>query len=103
MADMSEPHEELTTRLNLETGRLEWTELQRHFARGIVLVVSRDLDLVEAGATLIRDDKDTVAAWKDQGRLRPAGDADARRWQSENAGFWALVIAPWVVVQEAGD
>lgn len=100
---MAETDDELTARLNLETGRLEWTELQRHFARGIVLVVSRDLDLVEAGATLVRDDKHTVSAWKNEGRLRPAGDEDARRWQSENAGFRALVVAPWVVVQEAGD
>ncbi len=98
---MTESSQDLAARLSLETGRLEWAELQRHFARGIVIVVAPDLDLTEVAAALVRDDRPTAAAWKDGGRLRAATDDDARRWQSENAGFRAVVVAPWVLVQEA--
>lgn len=97
---MTESPQDLAARLNLETGRLEWAELQRHFARGIVLVVAPDLDLTGVAAALVRDDRPAVAAWKDGGRLRAAADDDARRWHSGNASFRAVVVAPWVLVQE---
>ncbi len=99
----SESDEELAARLNLETGRLDWAELQRYFARGNVLAVSRELDLIEVATALVRDDSDTVAEWKTRGQVRAARDEDARRWQRDAAGFWAVVVAPWVVVQEAVD
>lgn len=98
---MTESPEELAARLRLETGRLEWAELERHFARGAVLVVAPDLNLTEVAAALVRDDRSAAAAWKDGGRLRAAADDDARRWQSGNASFRAVVVAPWVLVQEA--
>lgn len=98
---MTESHEELAARLNLETGRIEWTELQVHFARGDVLAVSPDLDLLEAAAALANDDKASVSRWMDAGSIWRAGDEDARRWQSVDQGFWAVVVAPWVVVQES--
>lgn len=100
---MNESPEELAARLNLEAGRVRWAELQRHFARGSLLLVSPELDLIEAGAALIRDDESAVAAWKERGKLRIAADEDARRWQSRDREFWALVVAPWVLVQEAGE
>lgn len=100
---MTETPQELAARLNLETGRVRWPELQRHFARGSVLLASRDIDLIEAGSALIRDDTAAVAAWKKRGQLRLAEDGDARRWQSGDRELWALVVAPWVLVQEAKD
>lgn len=100
---MTESREELTARLNLETGRIGWTELQRHFARGEVLVAARELDLLEVAAALVRDDKTAVVGWKDRGVLHAARDEDALRWQARNQDFWAVVVAPWVVAQEARD
>lgn len=98
-----ESGDDLAARLNLETGRLDWAELQRHFARGNVLAVSRELDLIEVAAALARDDSTAIAGWKASGRVRAARDEDARRWHSKAAGFWAVVVAPWVVVQEAAE
>ena len=91
---------ELRQKLNLETGRIAWPEIQRHFARGAVLVVSPDLDLVEVGLRLARDDSDSVRAWTETGGLRHAEDEDARRWMAEDTELWAVVVAPWVLTQE---
>ena len=59
---MKEDLEQITARLNTETARIEWKELERHFARGVLLTVSPELDLVEVGAHMIHDDKHIIDA-----------------------------------------
>lgn len=86
--------------LNAQTGRLGWPELQRHFARGVLLCVARPLDLVEVAATLVRDDAAQMRDWLDAGAVRKATLADAGRWAAAQPGLWAVVTAPWVLVQE---
>ena len=39
--------------LHLETARINWQELETHFARGVVIRVDSDLDLIEV-ASLFR-------------------------------------------------
>jgi hypothetical protein len=93
---------ELCARLNAETGRLAWPELAHHFARGAVVKVAPGLDLVEVAARMVRDDQAAIMAWAESGTVARATDADALAWQAANTGFWAVVAAPWVLVQEAG-
>lgn len=92
----------LKEKINLETGRIGWPELQRHFARGLLVVVSPELDLVDVAAAFNKDDKQKVAEWMHQQTLVRANDEHARRWESQQAEFWAVVVAPWVLVQETG-
>lgn len=94
-------HEQaLRNTLNLETGQLAWRELQRHFARGAVIVVTRELDLIDVAVAFAQDNSVQTKAWIVSGQVAHATDADARRWQERNSMFWSLVIAPWVLVQE---
>lgn len=90
----------LRVKLNAETGRIAWPELQRHFARGAVIKVVPGMDLVEVALAVARDDKAAIAAWLADGRITRAGDEDAIDWQDRDATFWAVVTAPWVLVQE---
>ena len=90
----------LLAEINGETGKLEWTELQRHFARGVVLRLAAGHDLVEIAAAMARDDKTRVAAWLETGVLARADVEDAQRWEQTRPLFWAVVVAPWVLVQE---
>lgn len=92
--------EELKARLNGETARLGWPELQRHFARGVVVVAAPGMDLVEVATRMSMDDGDTVGQWLAAGEVRRAGEEDARRWVEHDTQFWAVVVAPWVLVQE---
>jgi hypothetical protein len=91
---------QLRARLNAETGPITWPELERHFARGVVVYVCPDLDLVEVAARMVEDDRDTMSAWLDAGQVNPATDEQARDWQARCADFRAVVAAPWVVIQE---
>jgi hypothetical protein len=95
------PHE-LFAHLNLETGRLSWPEAERHFARGVVLKIAPELDLVEVAAAMAADDKTRFAHWLETGQVARASTEDALRWHSTQAEFWAVVVAPWVLAQEIG-
>lgn len=86
--------------LNAQTGRITWPELARYFARGLVVCVEPGEDLVAVAELLVDDDAKAMAGLAADGKLHRALDEDAIRWQEENAEFWAVVIAPWVVVQE---
>lgn len=92
--------EDLRDELNKEAGKLEWPELARHYARGVVVCVAPELDLIEVAARFVADDKAFVEAELNSGRIARATDDDATRWNQKNSMFWAVVTAPWVLVQE---
>jgi len=89
--------------LNTQTAKIEWEELQRHFARGVVIKVAPELDLVNVASQIIADDKAAVEAWMASGQLANASDDDARTWTKSQPTFWAVVVAPWVLVQVSSD
>ena len=97
---MSEADEILRAKLNAETGKLAWSELERHFARGVVIKVAGDLDLVDVAVAMSHDDKAVVEAWLQQGRIARAATEDAIAWHAQQSQFWAVVAAPWVLIQE---
>lgn len=86
--------------LNAQTGRIGWPELARYFARGLVVRLENGEDLLRVAEILIDDDAEDVKRLYDAGLLRRALDEDAMRWQEEDTEFWAVVVAPWVLVQE---
>ncbi|MGD8567785.1 MAG: DUF2288 domain-containing protein [Gammaproteobacteria bacterium] len=97
--DQNTNDELIFQKLNLETGKISWLELQRHFARGVVIIVAKDLDLVEVASHFSKDNKKAVQRWMDQGAVKRATDDDARQWHERQQDFWAVVTAPWVLVQ----
>ncbi len=90
----------LEARLNLETGRIGWGELARHFARGVVVRVAPGTDLVAVATAMAGDDRAAVERWMACGDIAVATTDDARRWARRDEAFWAVVVAPWVLVQE---
>lgn len=90
----------LETRLNLETARVTWRELGFFFARGRVLHVAAELDLIKVASTLAKDDAQQVAAWLTAQQVSVLADATAKEWAADDTNLWAVVVAPWVVVQK---
>lgn len=91
----------LHTRMNLETARIAWPELERHFAGGKVILVAPELDLVQAATCIVKDDSQQVKAWMEAQQIGQLDDATAKRWAKEQPqNLWAVVVAPWVLVQE---
>ena len=96
-------NDELKAKLNTETARIAWTELERHFAHGALITVSRGLDLIEVASAMAADDKSAVQAWLADERLHRTSSEEARRWSEAGGELWCVVVAPWVLVQEAAD
>ena len=94
------PPDGIRARLDEESGTLEWSELVRHFARGVVVVVREDVELVDAAACLAEDDAATLGDWLESGRVARASDDDARDWTAREPAFDVVVVAPWVLVRE---
>jgi len=94
---------DLSTRLNMETAVIAWSELVKHFARGAVIRVAETVDLVEAAVCVIEDDTQKLQTWLDSGVVTRASDDDARDWTTREPDFWCVVTAPWVLVQERPD
>ena len=89
----------LQRRLNTETSKLKWTELQRHYAGGNVVAVDAALDLIAVALALARDDTGSVRKWMADGLLARVGDIQAAAWLQADVEMWAVVVKPWVLVQ----
>jgi len=100
---MSEAVEELRAKLISETGKMEWHELERHFARGVVVAVNPGINLIDVAICMANDDKAGIEQWFDAGTVRRAETTDAEAWVKTQPLFWAVVVAPWVVIQEIDD
>ena len=87
--------------LNQQTAKIEWSELVKHFARGVVIRVETNLDLIEVAHSMSNDDVKSMQTWLDSGAVRRASDDDARDWTKRDPVFWCVVAAPWVLVQES--
>ena len=83
-----------------ETAPIAWQELQPFFARGAVLRVAGSLDLIAVAEAMAEDDKPRIMPWLATGELRKLAVADAEDYQARDPRLWAVVVAPWVLVQE---
>ena len=88
-------------KINSETARIPWKELQRFFASGKTLYVDSDLDLVEVGFAFHQDQAEMVMQWLDQEKIRAVSTELAKQWLENNTEVWAVVVKPWVLIQGA--
>ena len=89
----------LRLKLNRETARMAWHELQRYYASGLVVVVADGLDLIEVAVAFTSDDKVAVEAWLRTMHVAKADDYQAATWLAEDAQLWTVVVRPWILVQ----
>ena len=83
-----------------ELGVISYIDLQKFFAKGIVLIATESLDVVETAIAINEDDAGQVQSWVDGGHLIRANDEHAKSWLETESVFKAVTVAPWVLVQE---
>ncbi len=91
----------LNEKLNTETARIAWSELQTHFARGAAVYVAPELDLIATARLVAEDNGTAVRQLMEQGRFGLVSEDQARRFAADNQEMWAVVVAPWVLLQPA--
>src|SRR5271163_3968129 len=95
-------HSPLYLSLLAETAQIGWPELERFFARGILLHVARDLDLVSVAEAIASDDTTQVTQWLSSGLVERIQAETAADFAARDPDLWAVVVSPWVCVQERG-
>lgn len=101
MIDEYLPDDVVQAKINLETAQIPWQDLQRFFAGGKAISVSPSLDLTEVARVIARDHSAQLKQWMDASLVDSVTDKQAQIWYEQNAMVWAVVIKPWVLVQEA--
>jgi hypothetical protein len=89
----------LRSEINEQTAQMRWSELERFFASGSVISVAGELDLIDVGARIAADDKDSVLRWMNSGLLQKVTDEQAGNWHAEDTLLWSVVVKPWILVQ----
>ncbi|NND66388.1 MAG: DUF2288 domain-containing protein [Halioglobus sp.] len=82
-----------------QTARIHWHDLQTHYARGSVVRIAETLNLVEVAVQLGLDNTALFQDWIDSGDIAAVDDEQALAWYASNEELWAVVAAPWVLVQ----
>lgn len=85
-----------------ETAKIDWPDLERLFAQGKLLYVARDLDLVSVSEAIASDDKVRVTEWLSSGLVQRMQVDTAADFAARKPELWAVVVSPWVCVQERG-
>ncbi|MGH1487118.1 MAG: DUF2288 domain-containing protein [Cellvibrionaceae bacterium] len=90
----------ISSQLNLETAQVDWSELERFFAAGMLVHIDASLDLIDVAVEISQDNKSFVEKHMNAGTVKPVEDSQAIQWQQNQTRLWAVVIKPWVFVQE---
>jgi len=92
--------ESLKKKLNHDTARINWLALAEHQQNEAVIEVASNLDLINVASEFVRDNRKQVAEWLESGLVAKVSAEKADQWQSQDKELWAVVVAPWVLVQE---
>ena len=92
----------MTTReelaLTVDTAQWEW--LRPHLEQGGLIVVSPDLELVEAGFGIAVDDTEAVGEWVAAGMLAKPSAFQVFDWDAaSDTMFRILIVSPYVLIQ----
>ena len=90
-------------KINRETARVSWKEIEPHFASGNVISVDQTLDLVHVAKAVADDNTVDIKQWMDAGQVTPTTDQQAIEWQQNNTELWAVVIKPLILVQKVKE
>lgn len=99
MTEAATQDADLETLFNAQTGQATWAELERAFARGVLIRVDARLDLVKVACCVARDEASTLQDWMAAGQVAPVSVEEAQTWSGADTQFWAVVAAPFVLAQ----
>ncbi|MBP0027474.1 DUF2288 domain-containing protein [Roseofilum reptotaenium CS-1145] len=94
--------EDIRERLTQEVDRAQWQWLKPHIARDNVVVVTQGLDLVDVGVAIATDQLTSVQHWISEQLITKPTLEQLNHWERvEDQQFEALIVQPYVLVQEA--
>ena len=78
-----------------------WESLEPHWQRDALILVDQTLKLEAVGAQIALDNSSQVNTWIQSGMLTKPDGCQIKTWsQDPNLSFTALIVQPYVLVQE---
>jgi len=97
--DKSAKKKQIIAELNQETSKIAWSEMQKFFASGSTIFVDESLDLLDVASSLVMDEKSRIEQLMNDKLMHNVTDEQATRWLAVDQMMWAVVLAPYVLVQ----
>jgi len=97
---MTQEPSTLYAKLLGETASITWKELQPFFAKGALLWVEPSQDLIAVAEAFAENAEAKVADWLNSGEVGKVSESTALDLLERDPELWAVVVAPWVLVQE---
>lgn len=83
----------------LDEAELEW--LKPHIQKDVVIIVVPDLDILDVGMAISSDNTQSVQHWiSEQLLVKPSSDILSRWNSNPTQKFQALIVQPYILVQE---
>ncbi|MDT8318186.1 MAG: DUF2288 domain-containing protein [bacterium] len=98
---MQKQEQSLRSKLEAEIGPADWKVIRPHFLRGAIIIVAPELDLIDVAVKVAEDDTTAIKIWIEEGRLTKPFPEDAKIWEEEKKELSALVVDPFVLVQDS--
>jgi hypothetical protein len=97
---MTQEPSTLYAKLLGETASITWKELEPFFAKGALLWVDPGLDLIAAAEAVATDEGEKVAAWLAADQVAKLSETRALDLFERDPELWAVVVSPWIMIQE---
>ncbi len=92
---------ELRAELAENLDQAEWEWLIPHVKRDSVLVVAKELNLVEVGIAIASDNLTSVQHWISEQLIQKPSETQLSNWNSDlQKRFNTLIVQPYVLIQE---
>ncbi|ANI53024.1 hypothetical protein PDR5_12940 [Pseudomonas sp. DR 5-09] len=74
--------------------------MERFYAQGALLWVDASLDLIAVAEAVASDQGEKVAAWLAEDKVAKLSETRALDIFERDPEMWAVVVRPWILVQE---
>lgn len=86
-------------RINMETAKISWKDLERFFAGGRLISVIETIDMIRVAQLMEADDVNAIQTMIEKREIERLTDEQAKIWADANPDLWAVVVKPWILVQ----
>lgn len=86
--------------LKQECAPIAYKEIEQFFARGMLVLVTDDLDIIDVALVIQADDTKQLNEWISQERVIRVHDDYAIKWSKQQMLLMAVTAVPWLLVQE---
>lgn len=92
---------ELRAELAENLDEAEWEWLIPHVKRDSVLVVAKELNLIDVGIAIANDNTSSVQHWISEQLIQKPSQTQLSDWNSDlKKRFNTLIVQPYVLIQE---